>query len=146
MRRVALSRLTWAGVSAARMYGARTLTILTIIAASWAGASTLSIVQTAQAKTPGKVYCFNRVCHRVKTLSETRREIGRDRVLQASHYDDCRRDRFNPCGLTSSGEKFRANDPDNAASPIYPDGTKLLVWNPRNGKTLVLRINNAGQY
>ena len=146
MRRVALSRLVGAGVSGARICRARALVLLALITASWGGASTISIVQTAQAKTPGKGYCFNRVCHRVKTVSETRREIGRDRVLQASHYDDCRRDRFNPCGLTSSGEKFRANDPDNAASPIYPDGTKLLVWNPRNGKTLVVRINNAGPY
>ncbi|MEM9355353.1 MAG: RlpA-like double-psi beta-barrel domain-containing protein [Pseudomonadota bacterium] len=146
MRRVALSRRNGAGVSVANKYCARMLAIFALIAASWAGATTMAVMQSAQAKTPGKVYCFNRVCHRVKTLSETRREIGRDRVVQASHYDDCRRDRFNPCGLTSSGEKFRANDPDNAASPIYPDGTKLLVWNPRNGKTLVVRINNAGPY
>ena len=84
-----------------------------------------------------------RVCHRVETIAETRREIGKRRVLYASHYSSCKVDRFNPCGLTSSGERFRPNAPDNAASPIYPDGTKLLVWNPSNGKTVVVRINNG---
>ena len=47
---------------------------------------------------------------------------------------ECRRDRFNPCGLTASGEAFRPNDADNAASPIYPEGTVLLVRNPSNGE------------
>ncbi len=117
-----------------------------LVGAAWTSPMLTGGATPAYAKTPGKTYCFNRICHRVKTLAETRREIGRDRIVQASHYDDCRRDRFNPCGLTSSGERFRANMPDNAASPIYPDGTKLLVWNPRNGRTLVVRINNAGPY
>ena len=100
----------------------------------------------AQAKTPGKTYCFLRVCHRVLTLSETRRRVGKRHPVIASHYNDCRRDRFNPCGLTSSGAVFRANQPDNAASPIYPNGTRLLVWNPRNKRTVEVRINNAGPY
>ncbi|MGI9410619.1 MAG: RlpA-like double-psi beta-barrel domain-containing protein, partial [Hyphomicrobiaceae bacterium] len=100
----------------------------------------------AAAKTPGKTYCFKGTCHRVKTITETRRDIGKVRVVYASHYDHCSRDRFNPCGLTSSGERFRPNAADNAASPIYPDGTRLLVWNPRNGRTVVVRINNAGPY
>jgi len=100
----------------------------------------------ASAKTPGKTYCFNRVCHRVLTLAETRRQVGRSRSVTASFYRSCKVDRFNPCGLTSSGAVYRPNRADNAASPIYPNGTKLLVWNPRNKRAAVVRINNAGPY
>ncbi len=110
-----------------------------------AGAGAISN-SSAEAKTPGKTYCFNRVCHRVKTLPETQALIGQVLTLTASHYDSCGRDRFNPCGLTSSGEKFQAHAPDNAASPIFPDGTTLLVWSAQTLEALVLRINNAGPY
>ncbi len=99
-----------------------------------------------EAKTPGKTYCFNKVCHRVKTIEETAREVGRNSVVLASFYDDAKVDRFNPSNLTSSGALFDASRPDNAASPIYPDGTKLLVWSPETKKTLVVRVNNAGPY
>ena len=100
----------------------------------------------AQAKTPGATYCFYKTCHRVKTIAETRALVGKEHSLPASFYDDCKSDRYNPCGLTSSGEVFRPNAPDNAASSIYPDGTKLLVWSPQTGQAIVLRINNAGPY
>lgn len=101
---------------------------------------------TAEAKTPGKTYCFNGVCHRVNTLQEMSGLVGKDVSFKTSFYDDCKRDRFNPCGLTSSGEVFRANDADNAASPIYPNGTVLLLRNPSNGESAVVRVNNAGPY
>ncbi|RUO97885.1 MAG: hypothetical protein EKK30_14215 [Hyphomicrobium sp.] len=100
----------------------------------------------ADAKTPGKTYCFNGTCHRVLSIPEMVAIVGHDEVFQASYYDDCRRDRLNPCGLTSSGEAFRPNEADSAASPIYPDGTILLVRNPDNGSTAVVRVNNAGPY
>ena len=103
-------------------------------------------VAPAQAKTPGKTYCFNGTCHRVKSLTETAELVGRDETLSTSFYDDCKSDRFNPCGLTSSGEIFHADTPDNAASPVYPDGTVLLVRNPANNKSAVVRVNNAGPY
>ncbi len=102
--------------------------------------------QAAEAKTPGKTYCFNGVCHRVNTLQEMAALVGKDQTFKSSFYDDCKRDRYNPCGLTSSGEVFRANDADNAASPIYPNGTVLLVRNPANGHSAVVRVNNAGPY
>ena len=146
MRRVALPRRAGVRVDRACKRTTRVISLLGLLALVWTGAGSLGLTTKAEAKTPGKTYCFNRICHRVKTLSETRREIGINRVVQASHYDDCRRDRFNPCGLTSSGERFRANAADNAASPVYPDGTRLMVRNPSNGKTLVVRINNAGPY
>lgn len=100
----------------------------------------------AEAKTPGKTYCFHGKCHRVKTLAETQALVGAEETVMASHYDSCKVDRYNPCGLTSSGEVFRANAPDNAASPIYPDGTTLLVWSPDTRASIVLRVNNAGPY
>ena len=105
-----------------------------------------AVSSPAAAKTPGKTYCFHKTCHRVKSIAETERLVGQDMTLVASHYDDCSRDRHNPCGLTSSGERFRAESADNAASPILPDGTIILAWSPASGQAAVLRINNAGPY
>ncbi len=100
----------------------------------------------AEAKTPGKTYCFHGKCHRVKTIADTEAMIGQEETVSASFYDSCKRDRYNPCGLTSSGEVFRADAADNAASPTYPDGTTLLVWSPVTQASVVLRVNNAGPY
>ena len=111
------------------------LTVLTIISSS-----------PVEAKTPGKTYCFRGYCHRVLTIAETQALVGKQAVLSTSNYDDCSRDRFNPCGLTSSGAVFQANKADNAASPIYPDGTIILVRHPSTKKTAVLRVNSAGPY
>lgn len=100
----------------------------------------------AAAKSPGARYCFGGVCHRVMTLSETRAVVGRPTTAVTSFYDDCRRDPYNPCGLTSSGEAYRPGEANSAASPLYPDGTIVVVRNPRNGESAVVRINNAGPY
>jgi hypothetical protein len=100
----------------------------------------------AVAKTPGATYCFLRVCHRVLTLAETETAVGRPASVIASHYDLPERDRYNPSATTSSGEIFRALDADNAASPIYPDGTVIGVVVPESGRAAIVRINNAGPY
>jgi hypothetical protein len=100
----------------------------------------------AHAKSPGARYCLARACHRVMTLAQTRAAVGKPVTAVTSFYDDCRRDRYNPCGLTSSGEAFRPGESNSAASPIYPDGTIILVRNPRNGESAIVRINNAGPY
>lgn len=100
----------------------------------------------AHAKTPGARYCFSHACHRVMTLAQTRAAVGKSNLAVTSFYDDCRRDRYNPCGLTSSGEAYRPGESNSAASPIYPDGTVVLVRNPRNGEAAIVRINNAGPY
>lgn len=100
----------------------------------------------AAAKTPGSRYCFLGVCHRVKTIAETQALVGKTETVQASFYDDAKRDRFNPRNLTSSGEMFNASRPDNAASPVLPDGTKVMVWSPTTKRAAVIRINNAGPY
>ena len=117
---------------------------LMAVAVGFAGVMTVASV--ADAKTPGKTYCFHGTCHTVRTIAETQALVGKTVVVKASFYDDCKNDSFNPCGLTSSGESFRAWKADNAASPVYPDGTKVLVWHPKTKKTLVVRINNAGPY
>jgi rare lipoprotein A len=106
----------------------------------------VSVGAPVEAKTPGKTYCFRGFCHRVLTLEETARIVGQQATLSTSNYDDCSRDRFNPCGLTSSGAVFQADKADNAASPIYPDGTIILVRNPKTAKSAVLRVNSAGPY
>jgi len=82
----------------------------------------------------------------VLTLAETEAQVGRLRRLRASHYDHCRRDRFNPCGLTSSGEVFRPDAADNTASSIHPDGTILVVRNPATQLAAVVRVNNFGPF
>lgn len=117
--------------------------------AAVAGVSISAMLATdgdALAKTPGKTYCFYKTCHRVKTIAETEVLIGRDLNVTASFYDHCRKDRYNPCGLTSSGEAFHPERPDNAASPNLPDGTIVLAWSPANNESVILRINNAGPY
>jgi rare lipoprotein A len=108
------------------------------------GLITLPIV--AEAKTPGKTYCYNRICHYVNTIQETQRMVGRHTSVTASYYDDAKNDRFNPSNITSSGEYFRSWAPDNAASPVYPNGTKLVVWHPTTKKSVMVRINNSGPY
>ena len=100
----------------------------------------------ASAKTPGTRYCFGGWCHRVGTLAQTETLVGWRGYLVASYYDDCHRDRLNPCGLTSSGAVFRPDQPDNAASPLFPDGTIILAYNPKTGHASVLRITSAGPY
>lgn len=109
-------------------------------------AAVLCAATPSSAKTPGATHCYGKTCHRVSTLEEMDGIVGRTGLLKASFYDDCRNDRFNACGLTSSGAVFRPDLADNAASPIFPDGTVLLAYNPANRKAAVLRVNSAGPY
>jgi rare lipoprotein A len=126
------------------------------IAAGWrlalpalAGAAAtvgVAAVPQADAKSPGSRYCFHGLCYRVGTLAQTDTLVGWRGYVLASFYDSCHLDRLNPCGLTSSGAVFRADQPDNAASPLLPDGTVILAYNPKTGDASVLRITNAGPY
>jgi rare lipoprotein A len=104
------------------------------------------LTEGALAKTPGRTYCTNGVCHRVKTVEEVQAEVGREETVGASFYDDCKVDPGNPCTLLSSGEELHADRPDNAASPVYPDGTMLALLNPKNDRIARVRINNSGPY
>jgi Lytic transglycolase len=104
------------------------------------------VSSTADAKTPGTVHCYGGYCHRINSIDEMDGMVGRRGFVTASFYDDCSRDRFNPCGLTSSGAVFRPDLPDNAASPIFPDGTVLLTYNPATKLAAVLRVTSTGPY
>lgn len=119
-----------------RRIGAIVVTVALALAASSA----------AEAKTPGSTYCYLGTCHRVLTLRETAEQIGTRTTVKASYYDVPWRDPFNPSMLTSSGVVFQANRDDSAASPIFPDGTRLLIWEPITGGAAVVRVNNAGPY
>ncbi len=103
-------------------------------------------VTIAAAKLPGVVHCYNDICHRVRTVEETAARRGVIEPVVASYYDSPENDRFNPRNETSSGATFDATAPDNAASPIHPDGTVLLVWSPVTGGAAIVRVNNAGPY
>jgi rare lipoprotein A len=100
----------------------------------------------ASAKTPGTVYCVRGICHRVKTIAEVHAQIGREEIMGASFYDDCKWDPCNPCTPLSSGEELHADRPDNAASPVYPNGTVLALSNPKNNSNARVRVNNSGPY
>jgi len=98
------------------------------------------------AKVPGGVHCYRKVCHRVKTLTETERLVGQTLTVTASYYDAPEVDRYNVGLLTSSGERFDARNAARAASSIFPDGTELLVWNPPNGRAAHVRVNDFGPF
>jgi rare lipoprotein A len=104
------------------------------------------LTEGALAKTPGRTYCINDVCHRVKTVEEVQAEVGREETVAASFYEDCKVDPGNPCTPLSSGEELHADRPDNAASPVYPDGTVLALSNPKNDRIARVRVNNSGPY
>ena len=134
--------------SASRRSGRRAASAagVALVAAALLWPASLATSTAVEAKTPGKTYCFLGKCHRVRTLAETQSLVGRPMTVRASHYDDARRDRFNPSNITSSGEYFRAGAADNAASPNLPNGTVILAYNPSTRQAAVLRINNAGPY
>ncbi len=46
---------------------------------------------------------------------------------------------------TASGERFNANG-NTAAARTWPLGTTLTVTNPKNGRSLTVRINDTGPY
>jgi len=102
--------------------------------------------QDVRAKTPGQKHCYKKVCHRVKTIAETKALVGRSISVMASHYDSPFKDRFNRGVFTSSGTKFDADDPTAAASANFPDGTELLVWNPKNGRAAHVRVTDFGPF
>jgi rare lipoprotein A len=121
--------------------------IITGIAAATASICSLFLdAGPVAAKTPGGTHCFFGICHKVKSIAETQRLVGTTTIARTSFYDDCKVDRYNPCTLTSSGEVFKPWRADNAASPIYPDGTQLLVWHPKTKNAAVVRVNSAGPY
>ena len=104
------------------------------------------VATAADGKSPGATYCFKTVCHRVLTLDETRAIRGIEMKQVASFYDACGIDRENPCTPTSAGVALKAALADNVASPIFPNGTVLLLWNESNGRSARVLVNNSGPY
>ena len=109
-------------------------------------AAALSMTTPSFAKTPGEVHCYNGICHRVKTVDEMRLLVGSENEAMTSYYDVPERDRMNAGTITSSGEEFDAGSDQHAASSLYPDGTELLVWNPKNQKAAHIRVNDFGPF
>lgn len=116
------------------------------VAVATLGLTLSALTSAAFPKSPGATYCFNRICHRVKTIEEVQAQIGREEAVRASFYDDCKVDPGNPCTPLSSGEELHADWPDNAASPVYPNGTVLVLLNPKNNVSARVRVNNSGPY
>ncbi len=98
------------------------------------------------AKAPGVTHCYKRVCHRVRSITETRALVGRTLVVSTSYYGPPGIDRFNRGIFTSNGERFQAGDPGRAASSDLPDGTELIIRNPLNGRVSHVRINDFGPF
>jgi rare lipoprotein A len=57
--------------------------------------------------------------------------------ILASHYSTGKR--------TANGERFNPNG-NTAAARTWPMGTTLTVTNPKNGRSVVVRINDTGPY
>ncbi len=114
------------------------------ILAAYAAALSLSVPSVA--KTPGEVHCYNGICHRVKSVDEMKLLVGSESDALTSFYDTAERDRMNAGTVTSSGETFDADSDSHAASSLYPDGTELLVWNPKNRKAAHIRVNDFGPF
>ena len=98
------------------------------------------------AKAPGVSHCYKSVCHRVRTVEQTRALIGRTLTVETSYYDIPGVDRFNTGTYTSNGELFDANDGARVASVEYPDGTELLLRNPINGRVSHVIVNDFGPF
>ena len=66
----------------------------------------------SDAKVPGAIHCFNDICHRVRTVTETTMRIGIIEPVTASYYDSPKKDPFNPRLETSA----------TADQTVAPDG------------------------
>jgi cytoskeletal protein CcmA (bactofilin family)/rare lipoprotein A (peptidoglycan hydrolase) len=105
-----------------------------------------AVYSLVTAKTPGESHCYGNVCHRVYTLDETQRLIGKTVDIIATHYDAPGIDKYNVGQYTSSGEEFDASNPARAAASNYPDGTELLVWHPETKRAAHIRVNDFGPF
>ena len=99
---------------------------LSIAAATTAGAAILLSASGADAGGWSTVHKF------VKRSGTC---VGQE--VLASYYSSGKR--------TATGERFDANG-NTAAARTYPLGTHLTVVNPKNGRSLTVRINDRGPY
>src|SRR6185312_608998 len=88
------------------------------IKSAWSAAiafTTFSLVlnalpSAASAKKPGATYCFNGVCHRVKTIEEVQAQIGLVQTVGASLYHYSQSPPENPSTTLSSGEELVSDE------------------------------------
>ena len=120
--------------------------LIAVAMATLASLGTWAFHAQLTAKAPGETNCYKDVCHRVHTLDETRRMVGQSVELTATHYDVPGVDKFNTGELTSSGERFDANNPGRTSASNFPDGTELLVWNPATKRAAHVRVNDFGPF
>ncbi|MEI9902427.1 MAG: septal ring lytic transglycosylase RlpA family protein [Hyphomicrobium sp.] len=106
----------------------------------------IALPAISSAKTPGATYCFNGICHRVQTIAEVQTLIGHDEIVGASFFDECKADGLHPCATAISNAGVSAELPGSAASPVYPNGTLLGLFNPKTNAKAVVRITSAGPY
>jgi len=137
-------RMIGNGIFARRGYASLTLSC----AAGLCIISLLSVLISfkGQAKKPGERHCYRDICVDVLTISEVKKLLGKTVKLNTSHYDDPSVDPFNRGTFTSNGERFTANDPTRTASANFPDGTELLLRNPKNGRVSHVRVNDFGPF
>lgn len=139
-------RHTFFRVSGRRGFRRAAQRAATVVALSAALPLISGLATDVQSKAPGASWCYKRVCHRVRSLEETRAAIGQTLRLSASYYDDPRFDRMNTGKYTSNGEAFDANSPGRVSSADFPDGTELLLRNPANGRVSHVRVNDFGPF
>ncbi len=75
--------------------------------------------------------------HGFKTSRNDYHESNEGLVIKASYYSQGTR--------TASGERFNPNG-YTAASRTLPFGTMLRLTNPRNGRSVVVRVNDRGPF
>jgi peptidoglycan lytic transglycosylase len=75
-----------------------------------------------------------------QAFSESYLKVVKEVVGQASWYGADFQGR-----LTASGERFDMTELT-AAHPTLPFGTQVRVTNPKNGRSVVVRINDRGPY
>ena len=130
----------WPHVRARRNLSGASASLLAAYAAA------LSLTTPSWSKTPGEVHCYNGICHRVKSVEEMRPLVAMETEALTSYYDTAEHDSMNVGTVTSSGEEFDADSDSHAASSVYPDGTELLVWNPKNRRAAHIRVNDFGPF
>ena len=79
----------------------------------------------------------------VKTSSSS--DSGSDSNLSPASGSSCKASYYWQGQMTANGERFNPSSMT-AAHKTFKFGTKVKVTNPRNGKTVVVRINDRGPY
>jgi rare lipoprotein A (peptidoglycan hydrolase) len=81
----------------------------------------------------------------VKSSSSSNSGSGSDSNLSPASGSSCKASYYWQGQMTANGERFNPSSMT-AAHKTFKFGTKVKVTNPRNGKTVVVRINDRGPY